>query len=178
MSALITTAQTYTKRALTGRALSWFCVLVMMSPITFAMSPYHESCIQQAAMKYYQPSDPVTYAGLIDLIHALMGVETGCGRTHRNDNGSIDYGCMQINTSTLHRLAQSGYYFDPTYVQYADCQNILLGTWVIESELKTGRDLWISIGNYNSHTPHYNREYQLKVWHQLQLIWANRLAQH
>ncbi len=38
----------------------------------------------------------MTYAGLLHLIHALMGVEGGCGRRRINSNGSIDYGCMQI----------------------------------------------------------------------------------
>jgi soluble lytic murein transglycosylase-like protein len=139
-------------------------------------SSMHESCIRRAAATYYQPSDPVSYAGLVDLIHALMGVEGGCGRTHVNDNHSVDYGCMQINSSTLNRLARRGYGFDTSVVQFNDCQNIMLGTWVIESELKTGSDVWTSIGNYNSHTLKHNRDYQLKVWHQLQLLWSNRLA--
>lgn len=140
------------------------------------MSPYHEACIRKAAETYYQPSYPVSYAGLLDLIHAVMGVEYGCGAQHRNANGSVDYGCMQINNTTLQRLARKGYYFDPTTVQYGDCQNILLGTWVIAGELSSGADLWTAIGNYNSHTPKYNRAYQARVWRKLQLIWSERLA--
>lgn len=140
------------------------------------MSPYHETCIRTAAATYYQPSDPVSYAGFLDLIHALMGVEGGCGRQHVNANHSIDYGCMQINSSTLQRLAKAGYRFDIATVQYNDCQNIMLGTWVLASELKSGRDLWTSIGNYNSRTPTFNRDYQAKVWRKLQRIWADRLA--
>lgn len=143
---------------------------------TLAMSPYHEACIRTAAATYYQPAGPVSYAGLLDLIHALMGVEGGCGRQHINGNGSIDYGCMQINSSTLHRLARAGYRFNTATVQYNDCQNIMLGTWVLASELRAGGGLWTAIGNYNSHTPRYNLAYQGKVWRKLQSIWAERLA--
>jgi len=155
-----------------------FCALLTSCCVSAAerFSEAHEWCIKTAAATYYQSSDPISFAGLVDLIHALMGVEAGCGLTHLNDNRTVDYGCMQINSSTLNRLASRGYGFNTSVVQFNDCQNIMLGTWVIESELKTGHDVWTSIGNYNSHTQKHNRDYQLKVWHQLQLLWANRIA--
>lgn len=155
----------------------WLLVFLLASPTAAAaVSPYHEACIRTAAATYYQASGPVSYAGLLDLIHALMGVEGGCGRRHTNANGSIDYGCMQINSSTLLRLSRAGYRFDLATVQYNDCQNIMLGTWVLASEMKSSRDLWTAIGNYNSHTPTFNHEYQAKVWRKLQRIWSERLT--
>lgn len=136
-------------------------------------SPLHEWCIRAAASTYYRPSDPISFNGLVDLIHATMAVEGGCGVDHINANLSHDYGCMQINDTHLPLLRSYG--INAATLQYNDCQNIMIGTWVLASELKSGRDLWTSIGNYNSRTPKYNRAYQARIWLRLQQLWASRI---
>jgi len=138
------------------------------------LSPDHEWCVQRAAVQYYRLGDPLSFQGFVDLIHAVFGVENSCGISHVNDNGSIDVGCMQINSSNWRTLIRYG--ISPEALRFNDCQNIMVGTWLLHENLAAGPDLWTAIGNYNSHTPKYNRIYQLKVWKKLQRLWADRLA--
>lgn len=139
-----------------------------------AAEAQRDACVQAAATNYYRQGYPVTYAAFVDLIRALMRVEGGCGMEVTNANGSVDVGCMQINSAHFGRLAAYG--ISREALRRNDCQNILIGTWILDSEISRGGDLWTSIGNYNSHTPKHNRAYQMRVWKQLQRLWANRLA--
>lgn len=150
------------------------CVIGVFAPVTHADSAFRDQCIQLSARQYYSRAMPVSYDGFVDLIRALMKVEGGCGVIAVNANGSRDYGCMQINSSHLRTLSAYGIGADA--LQLNDCQNILVGTWILQSELVRGGDLWQSIGNYNSRTPRHNQAYQLRVWRQLQRLWADRLA--
>jgi len=131
-------------------------------------------CIASAAQYYYRPSDPISYRGFVDLIQAIRLTEGGAaGHITRNTNGSFDIGPMQINSSHL-PLLQS---FGITYASllYNACENIFVGTWILHSEILTsGSEVWRGIGNYNSRTPIHNRRYQMRVWSNLQTIWANR----
>lgn len=132
-----------------------------------------EWCTQAAASQYYVPTYPIPYAAFLDLIRAVRAVENGCGKVVKNTNGSVDVGCMQINS--VHFTALAAYGIGRERLE-DDCQNILVGTWILDSELRHGGDLWSSIGNYNSHTPRHNQAYQRLVWGKLQRLWADRLA--
>lgn len=164
-------------RSLRARGLLFVLIAFIGTFTSFSargLSPTHEWCVQRAALQYYRIGDPVSYQGFVDLIHAIFGVENSCGIRHINDNGSIDVGCMQINSSNWQTLIRYG--ISPDALRFNDCQNIMVGTWLLHENIAAGPDLWTAIGNYNSHTPKYNRVYQLKVWQKLQHIWADRLA--
>ncbi len=134
----------------------------------------HESCIRAAAAYYHAPDDPVSVLGMADLITAFMRAERTCGRVHENANGSFDYGCMGINSIHLKELAQYG--ITARRLVADDCLNIYVGTWIFKRELVREPNLWKAIGNYNSHTPHWNARYQLLVWDNLRRIWSQRVT--
>lgn len=125
----------------------------------------HADCVQLAADRY----------GLsVSLIQAVLEVEGGrVGQAVPNSNGSEDLGPMQINTVWLPRLATYGI----TRQQLRDdrCINILVGSWILASQLKTAkgmegpvqRRVWWGIGAYHSKTPEHNVAYALKVWNAL-----------
>jgi len=152
-------------------ALSVCCGLANGQGFTPAV---RDQCVQVAASHYYRAGYPITYPAFVDLVRALMRVEGGCGMVVANKDGSTDVGCLQINSTHFDDLARYG--ISQEALRWNDCQNILVGTWILDSELSRGGDLWTSIGRYNSKTPKYNVAYQKRVWNQLQRLWAEQLA--
>ncbi|MGH8159368.1 MAG: lytic transglycosylase domain-containing protein [Rhodanobacter sp.] len=141
-----------------------------------SMTPRALACVHAAAKYYYQASDPISYRGFVDLIVAVRMAEGGTeGHVSRNANGSIDIGPMQINSVHLPLLASYGITYNALLND--TCQNIVVGAWILHSEIKAAPTLWAAIGNYNSRTPTYNRRYQLRIWDSLQKVWASRLRQ-
>jgi soluble lytic murein transglycosylase-like protein len=123
-------------------------------------------CVTAAAARYAVP---------VDLIRAVMRQENGCGkRSKPNKNGTVDLGCMQINSSHLPWL--SGYGITDVMVQFNDCLNIQLGAYFLRQSLDTGPDFWRGVGGYNSgtYTPKkeaVNERYRMQVWNHLVDIW-------
>jgi len=74
----------------------------------------------------------------------------------KNDNGSYDYGLMQINSIHFKTLAQWGInrdnIMDPTV-------NIFVGSWLVSQHIKERGFNFEAIGNYHSKTPKYK-----EVW--------------
>ncbi len=86
------------------------------------------------------------------LLAAIAWQESGMNpsASHRNANGTSDIGLMQINSSWLPKLARHG-------VSERDlrdpCVNILVGAWILASNL---REMGVSIqglGAYNARDP-------------------------
>ncbi len=163
-----------TRRTGLWRALP--LVLAILPATALAQSPGrpdpHARCIALAAAYYHSPGDPVTVQGMADLVTAVMGSEGTCGRTHTNTDGSVDYGCMGINTRRLAELAP--YRITAQKLVADDCLNIYVGTWMLKRELVNEPNLWKAIGNYNSHTPRWNQRYQRLVWGHLKRLWSAR----
>ena len=91
----------------------------------------------------------------------------GPGVEHRNSDGSTDLGVMQINTLWLPTLSRYTR-LDPAEVRrrllFRPCFNIAAGGLILRTYLdETRGDLMHAIGNYHSHTPLLNQNYQLKV---------------
>lgn len=134
-------------------------------------------CVRSAAAHYYTAGDPIPYPALVDLIKAVMAQEAGCGKVATNTDGSVDIGCMQINSSHLSTLARFGIRYD--MLRDNECQNIFVGTWILHSEIRSAPDLWTGVGNYNTGAGRRtekriraNRTYQANVWRRLQALWA------
>lgn len=88
---------------------------------------------------------------------------------HRNDNGTVDIGIMQINSTWASKLSYE-YGIKNVRKHLAEtCYNIRVGAWILGRELainegwKNNRDFWIRIGNYHSKSTAYNHDYQRKL---------------
>lgn len=122
-----------------------------MMPLFVSDVPLH--CINEAAYEYHVPAK---------LIIAVLNVERGkAGLASRNKNGTYDLGLMQINTSWWPELYR--YNITPNRVLYNPCINVQVGTWILGKSIADGQDLLSGIGNYNSHTFAYNKNYAQKI---------------
>lgn len=147
-------------------------------PITAHLPPSMPSraaCIASAAAYYSAPGDPVSQAGLADLVRAIIRTEggtTGKVTWNKPDNHghrSYDMGLMQINSSHLAELGALG--ASRSDVINNECLNIFVGTWILKRDIASAPSLWVAIGDYNSHTPSYNVAYQQHVWTRLEQLW-------
>lgn len=161
----------------------WACAVIVIcyahsGTLDASPSSNLDQCVDSATTRYWRADYGFTYEGGKDLVEAIVLVENGCGRAIRNRDRSIDFGCMQINSSHLSELARYG--IGPRELQFDNCQNIMVGTWILFRELLKSRgDLWRAIGNYNtgsynSINARINRRYQLLVWSKLNYLWKNR----
>lgn len=111
-------------------------------------------CINQAAIIYHVPAT---------LIISVMKQENGKnGEASKNKNGTFDYGVMQINSTWLPKIAAYGYTKED--VQYNACKNVYVGTWILGQSIAEGKDVWLGIGNYHSHTPSHNQQYRNVIY--------------
>lgn len=79
---------------------------------------------------------------------------------HRNANGSIDYGQMQINSIHLPTLAQYGV----TRATLMDsCASIYIGAWHLRRMMDKYGNTWAAVGAYHSETPYYRDDYAASV---------------
>lgn len=117
-------------------------------------------CINQAAITYHIPAS---------LILSVLSVEGGeVGSASPNKNGSHDFGPMQINTIWLSKIGAYGYTRE--MIQYDPCINVMVGAWILSTNIANSQDLWYGIGGYHSYTPGLNYSYQNKVWNVYDLL--------
>ena len=110
-------------------------------------------CINKAAETYHLPAK---------LLIAVLNVEQGkSGKVHKNKNGSVDLGEMQINSCQWPTLYQ--YRITPQDVLYKPCVNLQVGAWMLAKSMAHGSNLLEGVGNYHSHTLVYNHAYVKKV---------------
>ena len=104
----------------------------------------------------------------------------GPGVQHHNVNGSVDLGVMQVNTAWLPALSRY------TQLNQAEvrnrlldraCFNIAAAGLILRTYLdETRGDLMQAIGDYHSHTPMLNQNYQIKVRRSAAVMFAIRPA--
>lgn len=117
-------------------------------------------CINHAAITYHVPAT---------VILSVIKQENGRnGQATPNKNGTFDYGVMQINTIWVSKLARYGY--TKSDLQYDACKNVEAGTWILAQGLAGGKTAWQGIGNYNSHTPKFNKRYSESISRHLDKI--------
>jgi Transglycosylase SLT domain len=112
------------------------------------------------------------------VLPAIQAVEGGApGVVHRNVDASEDLGVMQINTRWLPALA---HYFGlsqgvvRTRLLAVPCFNIAAGGAVLRLYLNETRgNLMLAIGDYHSHTPLLNQQYQGQVVRSAVLLFGN-----
>jgi hypothetical protein len=69
---------------------------------------------------------------------------------------------MQINSIWLNKIRPYGYTREE--IQYDPCVNVMVGAWILSTNIASSADFWQGVGGYHSYTPGLNREYQNKVW--------------
>lgn len=110
-------------------------------------------CINQAAIQYNVPAT---------LIISVLQVEDGrAGMASPNDNGSFDYGPMQINSIWLRTLKPYGYTRDQ--LQNDPCTNVWVGTWILSQRIADSKEFWRGVASYHSYSIPQNTKYQQKV---------------
>lgn len=79
---------------------------------------------------------------------------------HRNQNGSIDYGLMQINSIHLPALAHYGIssskLMDP-------CASVYIAAWHLRQKMNKYGNSWAAVGAYHSETPALRDKYAKQI---------------
>jgi hypothetical protein len=135
-----------------------------------AMRSFHDSreapvavpfiaCMAAAAAFYHLPPR---------VLPSIQAVEGGAiGSIHHNTDGSDDFGLMQVNTRWVLPLAQvAGLASEDVRARLIGdgCFNIAAAALILRAELNEARgDMMRAIGNYHSHTPGLNAQYQEQV---------------
>ncbi len=123
------------------------------------MSVPYLACMALVAQIYSLPPR------VLPSIQAVEG--GGPGTVHQNTDGSVDLGVMQINTIWLPALARYTQ-LDPATVRdrllHRPCFNVAAAGLILRTYLdETRGNLMQAIGDYHSHTPLLNQDYQAKV---------------
>lgn len=69
---------------------------------------------------------------------------------HRNNNGTIDYGKMQINSIHLRRLSSYGISRDALM---QPCVSVYVAAWRLREMINKYGNTWAAVGAYHSETP-------------------------
>jgi soluble lytic murein transglycosylase-like protein len=106
--------------------------------VAFASTYANADCFESAARN--QKVDPL-------VLRAIAAVESGNNKSavHRNRNGTVDLGTMQINSIHLRELNRYG-------VKRKDlmneCKNIYTGAWLLRRKMDAHGNNWKAVGAY------------------------------
>ncbi len=85
------------------------------------------------------------------LLKAIAKVESSLNHkaiNRKNNNGSSDYGLMQINEQWLNRLSKHNITTDDLLNNA--CLNVNIGAWILALNFKSHGHNWNSVGAYNA----------------------------
>lgn len=144
-------------RGCRGRAVAAAVLLLALGagggrPAGAATDP-PASCWEQAGR--YHAVDP-------RLLVAIAQVESGLrpAAIHRNGNGTVDLGLMQINSRWLPQLRRWGIrprdLLDP-------CVSVHVAAWILAANLRSTADPWQAVGAYNAASAEGRRRYLARV---------------
>lgn len=106
-----------------------------------------------------------------NVLRAIAAKENrNCDATiSKNKNGSVDIGCMQINS--VHFKELSAYGVSPYHLAEQDqCKNIYVGAWHYKLMIKKYGNTWTAVGAYHSETPKLRDQYAedvYRIWKQM-----------
>jgi soluble lytic murein transglycosylase-like protein len=132
----------------------------------FASVTCHADCFDAAAR--YQRVSP-------KVLRAIAAVESGNNKNalHRNRNGTVDLGVMQINSIHLRELNKHGIHRRDLM---NSCKNIYTGAWLLRQKMDRYGNTWKAIGSYHSETPALRRQYARLVQREVRTMDVMRLA--
>ena len=113
------------------------------------------------------------------VLPSIQRIEGGhIGLEHSNKDGSVDLGVMQINTLWVAPIARfTGLPESNVRDRLLNdpCFNIAAAGLIMRTYLnETKGDLLRAVGNYHSHTPVLNLDYQEKVVNAARIMFASR----
>lgn len=110
-------------------------------------------CFDEAAARY--GVNPVVLRGIAFVESRLRATVV-----RRNEDGSIDYGPMQVNSVHLPELARWGI----TPARLMDpCTNVMVGAYLYRKKMERYGNTWVAVGAYHSETPENRDAYSSKV---------------
>lgn len=109
---------------------------------SFAL-PAHADCFDAAAS--YQHVNPFVLRAI-----AWQESHNHGDAVHKNDNGSTDYGLMQINSVHLPTLSQYGI---SSETLMEPCKNVYIAAWHLRRQMNKYGNTWQAVGAYHSATP-------------------------
>lgn len=139
---------------------------VLLSP-ALCHAANEGDCFEKAGV--YQGVNPM-------LLRAIAWFESkgDPGAVHRNADGSIDIGQLQINSVHFSSLAKQGI---PARALADACVNIYVAAWLLKQKMVKHGNTWQAVGAYHSETPDkrdaYARSIQkvLVTWGALPVAW-------
>jgi soluble lytic murein transglycosylase-like protein len=129
-----------------------FRFLLSMSLLGGAASA-HADCFDAAAA--YQKVNPLILRAI-----AWQESHNHPDAMHKNANGSVDYGEMQINSIHLPTLAQFGI-SKSTLMQ--PCKNVYIAAWHLRQKMDKYGNTWAAVGAYHSETPALRDHYASQI---------------
>lgn len=119
------------------------CIWLAPAVVLALSCPVHADCLDDAAANEGVP--PVLLRAVAQHESAMRS-----DAVHRNANGSLDIGLMQINSGWLPILKRYGIVahdlLDP-------CVNAYVGAWIIRSNVARFGATWKAVGAYNASSP-------------------------
>ncbi|RFP09358.1 lytic transglycosylase [Duganella sp. BJB488] len=125
----------------------------LAASLSLAMPSAMADCFDAAAV--YQHVHP-------DLLRAIAWQESRGRATalHRNVNGTIDYGMMQINSIHLKDLSGYGIATDSLM---DPCVSVYVAAWHLRSKMLKYGNTWDAVGSYHSETPAERDRYKRSI---------------
>jgi soluble lytic murein transglycosylase-like protein len=124
-------------------------VLVAVCAFVFLNRPAFADCFDSAA----------SYQGVsATILRAIAWVESrgNPAAEHRNANGSVDIGELQINSVHLRELAPFGI---GALALHDECVNVYVAAWHLKKKMIKYGNTWDAIGAYHSETPRQRDAY-------------------
>jgi soluble lytic murein transglycosylase-like protein len=91
---------------------------------------------------------------------------------HRNANGTLDIGELQVNSSHLRELSDYGI---DAHALHDECVNIYVAAWQLKKQMIKYGNTWNAVGAYHSQTPRLRDDYARLI--RAALVRLNLLAQ-
>lgn len=141
------------RRAGTGGIRRAWAVLGVIGGLA-AWQPARADCIDEAARRHQVDAG---------LLRAIIYHESRFQpkAIHRNKNGSVDIGLMQVNSIHLPALRRVG-------IDRADladaCRNVEVGASLLQQKIQRVGATWLAVGEYHSHTPSFRERYARDVY--------------
>ena len=130
-------------------------LLCSLLSVAFASKSAHAATDCFSAAAAYQSVNPL-------ILRAIAWQEShdNVSAMHKNRNGSIDYGLMQINSIHLPALAQYGIssnkLMDP-------CSNVYIAALHLRRQMDKYGNSWAAVGAYHSETPALRDQYAKQI---------------
>ncbi|HKT99990.1 MAG TPA: lytic transglycosylase domain-containing protein [Paraburkholderia sp.] len=118
-----------------------------------ASAPARADCFDEAAR--YQKVNPLILRAI-----AWQESHNTPDAKHRNANGSVDYGVMQINSVHLPTLAQYGI---SSSTLMEPCKNVYIAAWHLRQKMNKYGNTWAAVGAYHSETPALRDQYAQQI---------------